>query len=140
MENIFKTIQGALATIPDFKWIEADNGQINLNPENEAPIIYPAALIKIDENIPYKKIAGGKRLGILNFYVKYVFKPLEGTHHLAPAEIKEKALIPYAVQKKANTAVLASLARISLINSRSEQGKSYFALHNSFTYSFIDTK
>lgn len=86
MEELYKQIENALKTIVEIKWIDADTGQTYINP---APIVYPAALISVDEDITFDNISTKKQKAQSAAIIKLVFKNIEKTNALVPINFKD---------------------------------------------------
>lgn len=139
MEEIYKNIKNALINfVPEIKWIEMDEGQLDNYTAGEEPLTYPCALISIDENIDYKNIAGGKQIARSNFYIRFAFRRFESTSAKVPEPYANKAFEPYTIAKKAMAVINHEIINCTRISFNRENKTDPLVFRSVFKIAYLD--
>jgi len=105
LSNLYLALQNTIAALADtggnpyFRYIDQDLGQFdNPRPDNRPPVLYPCALIDIEE-MHYANVADNCQQGKGSITIRLGFPPFSAGSSATPETYKEKALYYYELEQ-----------------------------------------
>lgn len=107
---LFLALQARIAAIttgdpatPAFKFIDQDLGQLEMhNGDNRPPVLWPCALIDIDE-ATFENLSDNSQAGVIKVCIRIGFPPYSATSAATPATYRNKALAYYELEQALHT-------------------------------------
>lgn len=106
--------------VPELRWIDEDEGQLNTQQGARPPVDYPCCLIDI--NYPNcQDITETEQIVTCSITLKIAFQPIGETNNKAPQYIRNRALERLSIVEKVHTALQGWSAngKISPVSRRS---------------------
>ncbi|MBN8668757.1 MAG: hypothetical protein J0M30_14765 [Chitinophagales bacterium] len=96
---LLKIQQRILDNIPEIRWIDADQGQLEFFTSTRPPVVFPCALIDV-QDITYRDMQDMMQQAIGNFTIRIAIEPAATFSSTTPTQYKEKAITHFELAGK----------------------------------------
>lgn len=90
--------------VPELRWIDEDEGQLNTQPGIRPPVDFPCCLIDI-HYLGCRDITDTEQVVTVSITLKIVFRPAGETNNKVPGHLRKKALDRLSVTDKIHVAM-----------------------------------